>query len=778
MDINNLFREFMRDEEFAEAFNEPLEESIDWDKVQYGVHQFSTESIIFRGTEEECAKYIDDRPELWDDAEVYFMTPDDPHYIEEQNEQELKEDMNEIKKYIIFHHFNPDTLYLVKNIPDNSQIWDSDWIIEDVSNYNGQCMVSNNDEDIRVWEHPESLEEIDRKLYNIAKEYLDENPDEDGYWDEDYLLGGEITRKDIKKGINNFHIYSDWIEDSYVDGDSASQYQLMDLDDDQFDSYEELMGDDEYEDEEVDLEEIDLEEVDLEEDIGDKIYQITVKYHNEPNAKIEARSAKDRKDLEYQLNMDDEVEWYDFDEKQFNESVKEKIGPKSKQGILKIMDYLDGLSFEDLRKTSGGFAEDFPEVGLYFYFHDNDDVRKTFGVAELGSENFIAEEDIYSSRKSQANERDFNSKIKNIIEKVAEYFVANAHKLTEDCSLNESLDQMRQKALKMKENSNAFAILYGYRTRDGKEVELEPEEFATYEDYRDRIKQITDSFTKLSDKDPRGNRYGHEHNIEFYTVYPNKKQVSESTAINNNWKVKKSRIDTKKIDSIINNLISSFPIIGSKPTTIFKRHYKEKFVRYDIWLGHAGPGDAEAVEQKLLPSFEYLRDAVAPYGWKAFFEFSGYVGTDFFIQIRMPYETLENVAPIAVTESSYSDKNTNKWNIGSDKSKLNNEEMALLDELAQKLESSSVNGYKYVVQHTYEDFGAGMQWYTIVCYDKKGDSWQVLDTKEWLQLMNTGDVDAVYSEIVSGEYFKDKLEEATLDEMNHRQLMSYMDTLD
>ena len=56
---------------------------IDWDNVQYGVHQFSTDSIIFRGTEEECQKYIDARKELWDDAEVYFMTPDDPHYIKE-----------------------------------------------------------------------------------------------------------------------------------------------------------------------------------------------------------------------------------------------------------------------------------------------------------------------------------------------------------------------------------------------------------------------------------------------------------------------------------------------------------------------------------------------------------------------------------------------------------------------------------------------------------------------------------------------------------------------
>lgn len=215
--------------------------------------------------------------------------------------------------------------------------------------------------------------------------------------------------------------------------------------------------------------------------------------------------------------------------------------------------------------------------------------------------------------------------------------------------VTESLDQMREKALKMKENSNAFAILYGYRVKD-KEVELEPEEFATEKDYRDRIKQITNSFTKLSDKDPRGNRYGKEHNITFYTVYPNKKQ---------------------------------------------------------------------------------------------------------------------NV-----------NENASKWNIGSDKSKLSDEEIALLDELAQKLESSSVNGYKYVVQHTYEDFGAGMQWYTIVCYDKKGDSWQVLDTKEWLQLMNTGDVDAVYNEIINGEYFQDKIIKESLAEMNHRQLMTYMDTLD
>lgn len=49
-------------------------------KPQFGVHQFSTDSIIFRGTEKQCGRFIDSREELWDDAEVYMIMPDDPHY--------------------------------------------------------------------------------------------------------------------------------------------------------------------------------------------------------------------------------------------------------------------------------------------------------------------------------------------------------------------------------------------------------------------------------------------------------------------------------------------------------------------------------------------------------------------------------------------------------------------------------------------------------------------------------------------------------------------------
>lgn len=61
--------------------------------TQYGVHSFSQSSIIFRGTEEECAEFIADH-NLWDDAEIYAMTPDDPYYLKECVEERKDESVN------------------------------------------------------------------------------------------------------------------------------------------------------------------------------------------------------------------------------------------------------------------------------------------------------------------------------------------------------------------------------------------------------------------------------------------------------------------------------------------------------------------------------------------------------------------------------------------------------------------------------------------------------------------------------------------------------------
>ena len=99
----------------------------------------------------------------------------------------------------------------------------------------------------------------------------------------------------------------------------------------------------------------------------DKTYAVIVKYHNEPNAKIEARSAKDRKDLEYQLNMDDEVAWYDFDESQFiSESFEEIVENKLENNYNINERVASSSSFVELE----GFKRDWKDLGL-----NDDDLR-------------------------------------------------------------------------------------------------------------------------------------------------------------------------------------------------------------------------------------------------------------------------------------------------------------------------------------------------------------------------------------------------------------------
>lgn len=115
-----------------------------------------------------------------------------------------------------------------------------------------------------------------------------------------------------------------------------------------------------------------------------------------------------------------------------------------------------------------------------------------------------------------------------------------------------------------------------------------------------------------------------------------------------------------------------------------------------------------------------------------------------------------------------------RWNIGSNKVvPFGSDEHLKLIDLAQMLEDNSPNGYKYEVKQTYEDFGANMQWTTIICSDRRGDTWQVLNTKEWLDLANGKSVEEVYNEVVSGQYFQDK--EKDYDNMNMGEIFDSLD---
>lgn len=50
--------------------------------LQFCVHSFTSDSVIFRGTEQECADYINDNG-LWSEAEIVTLNANDRHYLQE-----------------------------------------------------------------------------------------------------------------------------------------------------------------------------------------------------------------------------------------------------------------------------------------------------------------------------------------------------------------------------------------------------------------------------------------------------------------------------------------------------------------------------------------------------------------------------------------------------------------------------------------------------------------------------------------------------------------------
>lgn len=125
-------------------------------------------------------------------------------------------------------------------------------------------------------------------------------------------------------------------------------------------------------------------------------------------------------------------------------------------------------------------------------------------------------------------------------------------------------------------------------------------------------------------------------------------------------------------------------------------------------------------------------------------------------------------------------KSDKEFNIGSDKRVTEDHPMyQKLVDLAKMLEDNSPNGYKYTVEETYEDFGAGMQWTTIICYgDSVFGSYQVLNTSEWLDLAN-GDktVEETYKDVVNGEWFQDRKKSAK-DVNDMKDALRYFDNLE
>ena len=52
--------------------------------IQYMVHDFKAERVVFRGTEKECLDYINNAPKNAE-LELYWAKPGEPHYKEEDD---------------------------------------------------------------------------------------------------------------------------------------------------------------------------------------------------------------------------------------------------------------------------------------------------------------------------------------------------------------------------------------------------------------------------------------------------------------------------------------------------------------------------------------------------------------------------------------------------------------------------------------------------------------------------------------------------------------------
>lgn len=85
------------------------------------------------------------------------------------------------------------------------------------------------------------------------------------------------------------------------------------------------------------------------------------------------------------------------------------------------------------------------------------------------------------------------------------------------------------------------------------------------------------------------------------------------------------------------------------------------------------------------------------------------------------------------------------------------DEFYLLEDLAYALKKKSPNKHDYFVEDCYLDFGSGWMWTTVVDGSTPGSNVQVLNPRQWLNLINQVQTpEEIADEILNGEYCQDK----------------------
>lgn len=177
-------------------------------------------------------------------------------YIHKLNSQHcLKEAAGFPKYYLALNHFEPDDLFTIK-IRNERELHKlenlEDWFIEDITDEHGFYLVDHDDEDINFIKLPASNEQELRKIMKKElKQQAEADPDffesEDteidsvGY----IMMDFDSYPEDTDEAINQIVDYwFEWVDASYVDKDSASKYELANMDEWKKDawSYSELWG--------------------------------------------------------------------------------------------------------------------------------------------------------------------------------------------------------------------------------------------------------------------------------------------------------------------------------------------------------------------------------------------------------------------------------------------------------------------------------------------------------------------------------------------------------
>lgn len=209
------------------------------------------------------------------DWKVVSSGLDENIFIKKQKRktQKLKEDTKKLYKYIVVNHFSPEDFYLIKsNHPVDENMFDA-WNFLDVTDKHGKGTVIWNDEYIDFNESGnKSIADLDdeyrkgmvRYLSDLEKNgSLDTIKDEyisfdeleyEGYltdfpaWldpgDGDSVIEEYMNDKTLKNSYLAT-MYSDYLENSYVDKDSSSAAAYVDIDDlNQYTDYEEFFDED------------------------------------------------------------------------------------------------------------------------------------------------------------------------------------------------------------------------------------------------------------------------------------------------------------------------------------------------------------------------------------------------------------------------------------------------------------------------------------------------------------------------------------------------------